>query len=435
QSPLARHEEWMNAQEGFTRETDTMPGFAGSSWYFLRYMDAHKDEEFASQDALKYWKDVDIYIGGTEHATGHLLYSRTWNKFLYDLGLVPVDEPFKQLVNQGMIQGVIESIYLMKDKKDGFNHFMCSTLAKSKGIEDYAKIPVHVDFVNDYGSDDSYLDTSSIKKFIDWRPEYSDAIFECSKGVFHKGVFTPSNNSEASHMITYSEVGKMSKSKFNVINPDDVVDEYGADCFRMYEMFLGPLMQAKPWNTNGIDGVSKFLKRFWNMFFDANDNWTISQEEATKEELKVLHTAIKKVNEDIERMSFNTCVSGFMVAVNDLSKKKCNKAAILEPLVRLIAPFAPFMSEELWHRFGHESSVHMADYPEHDEQYLVEDSVTYPIAINGKTRMTVDFPADASKEDLEKSAVELEELNKWIDGKTIRRVIVVPGRMINIVVG
>jgi leucyl-tRNA synthetase len=435
QSPLARHKEWMNLPDGYTRETDTMPGFAGSSWYFLRYMDAHNENEFASQEALNYWRDIDIYIGGTEHATGHLLYSRTWHKFLYDLGLVPVQEPFKQLINQGMIQGVIESIYLLKDKKDGFNHFMCTKLAKARGLEDYVKIPVHVDFVNDYGAEDSYLNTSSIKQFIDWRPEYGDAIFECSEGVYHKGVFTPNDGASDNHMLTHSEVGKMSKSKFNVINPDDVVDQYGADCFRMYEMFLGPLMQAKPWNTHGIDGVNKFLKRFWNMFFGASDNWTVSEESPSKEEMKILHQAIKKVSEDIERMSFNTCISAFMVAVNDLYKKKCNKVAILEPLVRLMAPFAPFMSEELWHRLGHESSVHKADYPEHDDQYLVEDSVTYPIAINGKTRMTVDFPADASKEEVEQSALAMDELKKWTDGKTIRRVIVVPGRMINIVVG
>lgn len=435
QSPLARNDEWRNLPDGFTRETDTMPGFAGSSWYFLRYMDAKNDKTFASQEALNYWKDVDIYIGGTEHATGHLLYSRTWHKFLYDLGLVPVDEPFKQLVNQGMIQGVIESIYLLKEKKDGFNHFMCSKMAEEKGITDFAKIPVHVDFVNEYGTEESYLDASSIKKFIDWRPEYGEAIFECSKGVYHKGVFTPNNDFSDNHMFTYSEVGKMSKSKFNVINPDDVVAQYGADCFRMYEMFLGPLMQAKPWNTNGIDGVSKFLKRFWNLFFDKTDNWNISTEAATKEELKVLHTAIKKVNEDIERMSFNTCVSAFMVAINDLSKRKCNKKDILEPLVRLIAPFAPFMSEELWHKLGNDSSVHTVEYPQHKDEYLVEDSITYPIAINGKTRLTVDFPAGASKNELEKEALEMDDVKKWTDGKTIRRVIVVPGRMINIVVG
>ncbi len=435
QSPLARHTAWMNLPNGYTRETDTMPGFAGSSWYFLRYMDAHNDKAFASPEALNYWKDVDIYIGGTEHATGHLLYSRTWHKFLFDLGLVPVEEPFKQLVNQGMIQGVIESIYLLKEKKEGFSHFMCAQLAKAKGVEDYVKIPVHVDFVNDYGAEDSFLDTDSIKKFIDWRPEYGDAIFECSKGTYHKGVFTPNNGASGNHLLTHSEVGKMSKSKFNVINPDDVVAEYGADCFRMYEMFLGPLMQAKPWNTHGIDGVSKFLKRFWNMFFDAADNWSISEQAPSKEEMKILHQAIKKVTDDIERMSFNTCVSAFMVAVNDLSRKKCNKVDILEPLVRLMAPFAPFMSEELWHRLGNTSSVHKAAYPEYDERYLVEDSVTYPIAINGKTRLTVDFPADASKEVVEQSALALDELKKWIDGKTIRRVIVVPGRMINIVVG
>ena len=433
-SPLARAESWVSLPDGFHRETDTMPGFAGSSWYFLRYMDAHNDEAFASQDAVNYWQDVDLYVGGTEHAVGHLMYSRFWHKFLYDKGLVPTDEPFRKLINQGMIQGVIESMYMQKDKVDGYNRFVCSGLVGDEPDTEFVKIPVHVDFVQEYGGNNSYMDTDSIKRFTDWRPEYQHAIFECGNGTYQDGKFTPKSDADGTHLVTISEVGKMSKSKYNVVNPDDVVERYGADCFRMYEMFLGPVEQAKPWDTKGIDGVSKFLRKFWGLFFDGQGNFAVSDAEPAKEEMKILHSCIKKISDDIERFSFNTCVSGFMIATNDLQKVKSNKRVILEPMVTLLAPFAPHMAEELWHLLGHENSVTTATFPAFEASWLVEDSITYPVSINGKKRATADFPADTPKEELEKAAVALDEVQKWLDGKTVRKVIVVPKRMINIVV-
>lgn len=440
ESPLARATEWVNEKPGFKRETDTMPGYAGSSWYFLRYMDAENNNTFASPEALNYWKDVDLYVGGTEHAVGHLMYSRFWHKFLFDKGLVPTKEPFKKLVNQGMIQGVIEYVYLKKEKENGVSQFYCSKIAEamqSEGIE-FAKIPVHVDFVQGYGSPTSYMNIDSIKQFIDWRPEYADAEFICGMGVYHKGNFTCKTDATDSHLFTKSEVGKMSKRYFNVVNPDDVVEKYGSDCFRMYEMFLGPIEQGKPWDTKGIDGVSKFLRKFWSLFHDKDNNFVISDEKGTKDEMKILHTAIKKVNDDIERFSFNTCVSAFMVATNDLKKLNCNKREVLTPLVQLLAPFAPHATEELWNKLGHQDeviSIHKSSYPETDESYLVEDSVTYPISINGKKRSEATFAANASKEEIEKAALALEQIQKYTEGKTVRKVIVVPKRMVNIVVG
>ena len=434
-SPLARIEDWVNLPNGWKRETDTMPGFAGSSWYFLRYMDADNDEAFASQDALNYWQDVDLYVGGTEHAVGHLMYSRFWHKFLYDKGLVPKKEPYKKLVNQGMIQGVIESMYLLKEKENGFSKFVCAKLAKEVGLTDYVQIPVLVDYVVNYGSPDSFLNIDAINKFRKWRSEYEDAIFECSNGIYHKGEFTPKADATDSQMFTRSEVGKMSKRWYNVINPDVVVEQYGADTFRMYEMFLGPIDQSKPWDTKGINGVSGFLRKLWGLFFDGNGNFNVSDEAPTKDELKSLHTCIKKVQEDIERFSFNTCVSGFMICVNELRSMNCNKRAILEDLVKLVAPFAPFTGEELWHLLGHDSPLCQASTPILDESHLVEDSMQYPISINGKKRDLIAFPSNASKEDLEKMALELDSVKKWVNGGTVRKVIVVPGRMINIVVG
>lgn len=433
-SPLARAEDWVNLPNGWTRETDTMPGFAGSSWYFLRYMDAQNEDAFAGQDAINYWKDVDLYIGGTEHAVGHLMYSRFWHKFLYDKGLVPTNEPFRKLINQGMIQGVIESMYMLKEKEDGKAKFVCAGLVNKGKYSDVTKIPVFVDYVQNYGSPESYMNIDSIKKFIDWRPEYSDAIFECAYGVYQNGQFEAFNEQNDSQLYTVSEVGKMSKSKYNVINPDDVVEKYGADTFRMYEMFLGPIEQSKPWDTKGIDGVSKFLRRLWSLFFDDTKS-LVTDDAPTKEELKVLHTCIKKVTDDIERFSFNTCVSAFMVCANDLRSLKCHKKAILQELVVLVAPFAPHIAEELWHQLGNETSVNMETYPVYDEANLVEDTITYPVCVNGKKRAVADFPADASKEEMEKTALALEEMQKWLEGKTVRKVIVVPKRMINIVVG
>lgn len=434
-SPLARAEDWVNFKPGWRRETDTMPGFAGSSWYFLRYMDAHNDEEFASQKAINYWQDVDLYVGGTEHAVGHLMYSRFWHKFLYDKGLVPTQEPYKKLMNQGMIQGVIENIYLLKEKVDGRSKFVCAKIAEQQNLDDYVKIPVLVDYVANYGLQDSHLDLTGLRNFIAWRPEYADAIFECGSGVFENSNFVPRGEVKEPKFQTISEVGKMSKSKYNVINPDDVVEKYGADCFRMYEMFLGPIEQAKPWDTKGISGVSGFLRKLWMLFYDEHNNkFLVNDAEPTKEELKVLHTCIKKVSEDIERFSFNTCVSGFMICVNELRSMNCSKRAVLDELVRLVAPFAPFTAEELWHQLGHKSSVCEADFPKVNEAYLVQDTIAYPVSINGKKRDLVELPAGMSKEELEKAALELDKVQKWLEGQAVKKVIVVPGRMINIVV-
>jgi leucyl-tRNA synthetase len=436
QSPLSRITDWVNMPNGHTRETDTMPGFAGSSWYFLRYMDANNDEAFASQEAVNYWRDVDLYIGGTEHAVGHLMYSRFWHKFLYDKGLVPTTEPFRRLVNQGMIQGVIESIFLEKVEAGSPLRFVDEPTYVKEAAEGKSFIPISilVDYVTDYGLENSRLTQEGVDKFREWRPEYAAATFASATGTYVDGKFNPADGATAFKMITASEVGKMSKSKYNVINPDDVVDRYGADCFRMYEMFLGPIEQSKPWDTKGIDGVSKFLRKFWNLFYQ-DGTFSVSEEVPTKAELKILHSAIKKVTDDIERLSFNTCVAAFMVATNDLSKIKCNKKAILQEMVLLLAPFAVHITEELWRMLGNEDSVHKASYPAFNEEYLKEDEIEYPISINGKKRATAVFPANASKEDIEKAAVEIEGIQRWIEGKTIRKIIVVPKRMVNIVVG
>ncbi len=433
-SPLARADNWVNMENGWMRETDTMPGFAGSSWYFLRYMDPNNPDAFASKEAVNYWQDVDLYVGGTEHAVGHLLYSRFWHKFLYDKGLVPTAEPFKKLINQGMIQGVIEFIMLQKEEENGRKKFACAKIAHSKGEEHYARIPIHIDYVQNYGLENSFLNVESIKQFIKWRPEFKNAIFECGNGIYENGLFTPTGDASDSNFLTVSEVGKMSKSKFNVVNPDDVIEKYGADTFRMYEMFLGPVEQSKPWDTKGINGVSNFLRKLWNIFHESGE-FKVSNEQPTKEELKVLHNAIKRVSDDIERFSFNTCVSHFMVAVNDLRKLKCNKQQIFEQFAVLLAPFAPYISEELWYKMGFKDSVHVQVYPQFNADFLKEDSIDYPLSVNGKKRALMSLPADASKEDLEKMALANPELQKWLEGKTIRKVIVVPKRMINVVVG
>ncbi|MCL4109530.1 UNVERIFIED_CONTAM: hypothetical protein GTU68_038925 [Idotea baltica] len=431
-SPLARLSDWMITDDKMTRETDTMPGYAGSSWYFLRYMDPKNPNAFASKEAVDYWQDVDLYIGGTEHAVGHLMYSRFWHKFLYDLGLVPTEEPFKKLVNQGMIQGVIEYLYLSKEKEDGQARFVCAKTVEAAGNEDqYAKIPVYVDFIQSYGSTDSYMNVESIQKFVEWRPEYENAIFQCGNGSFQIGT----NEDVNSHLITKSEVGKMSKRYFNVVNPDDVVAEYGADCFRMYEMFLGPIEQSKPWDTNGIDGVSKFLRKYWALFFNEEGKSLISDAKADEKELKVLHTVIKKVNEDVERFSFNTSISAFMSAVNDLRKLKCHKKEILSELNLLLSPFAPFITEEIHEILGSTGSVHTESYPKHEAKYLVESTITYPVSFNGKKRGEANFPADASREDIMEEVKTLAVFAKYTEGLSVRKIIVVPGRMINIVVG
>ena len=513
ESPLSRVENWVNS-EGMIRETNTMPGYAGSSWYFLRYMDATNENEFASQEALNYWKDVDLYIGGTEHAVGHLMYSRFWHKFLYDLAKVPTQEPFQKLINQGMIQGRSSFVYR---GNEAFAEMTFKKKLQEYGIDFQTDYPIageYVDFalpqhklaleiksgtdlkhyiekqqprydaegwkvlgipMRQLGKyyhnfdiivkrinraiegnvDNSHLedgeeypvffsldqvqkhdlgqyttalhvdvsmvdgDELDIEAFMKWRPDYKNAIFVTN---------------ENEKYICGHAVEKMSKRYYNVVNPDDMVEKYGSDCFRMYEMFLGPLEQSKPWDTKGIEGVSKFFRKFYSLYFN-DQGFSVSDETPTKAEYKILHTAIKKITDDIQRFSFNTCVSGFMVAVNDLKKAKCNKRAILEPLAVLIAPFAPHIAEELWNQLGNEGSIHInAQFPAFDGKYLIEDTVEYPICINGKKRAVATFAADASKPDMEKIAVELPAIQKWTEGKRIIKVIVVPKRMVNIVV-
>ncbi len=461
-SPIARATEWVQATPGLKRETDTMPGFAGSSWYFLRYMDPNNDSEPFSKEAISYWKDVDLYIGGAEHAVGHLLYSRTWHKFLYDFGLVPTEEPFKRLINQGMIQGVSEKIYLLKETRDkvyfknNSGQYIAQALAQSaqifvshelihdypaesangdKETEGFSEMTIHIDMVKDYGaSTGGYLDAEALKEFAVWRPEFASAVYVTSGGYYQNGTFHPVTDTNAIRFNTKAEVEKMSKSKYNVINPDTVISEHGTDVFRMYEMFLGPLEQSKPWDTKGIEGVSKFLRRFWNMFFDETGNFVLSEEVASTDALKVLHKTIKKMGEDINKFSFNTCVSACMIALNEFKKMNVNHRAILEPMLILLSPFAPFITEELWHLAGHEDSVHKAKWPEFDDKYTVDDVVTYPICINGKKRDLCDFAADADDEAIIRESLERPDVIKWMEGKQAKKVIVVKGKMVNIVV-
>lgn len=387
----------------FPIEMNTMPGWAGSSWYLFRYMDSQNATDFADKSALDYWQNVDLYIGGSEHATGHLLYTRFWTKFLKDRGFVQVDEPFKKLVNQGMILGNSAFAHRVKDS----NQFVSNDLRAQ-----YETIPLHVD-VNLVDGNDA-LDT---EKFKNWRDDFKNSEFILS---------------EDSKFYVSREVEKMSKSKFNVVNPDNICAEYGADTLRMYEMFLGPIEQSKPWNTNGLSGVFGFLKKYWNLFF-VNDDFKISEEEPTKEEFKILHTLIKKVTEDITQFSFNTSISAFMIAVNDLQKIKCNKRSVLEPLTILLSPFAPHITEEIWEKLGHSSSISTEKFPEFEEKYLVEDSKEYPISFNGKMRFTLELPMDLSKEEIEKAVMEDERTQKYLEGRTPKKVIIVPGKIVNLV--
>ena len=400
--PLGRAKGW-HTHEGYPLELNTMPGFAGSSAYYLRYMDPRNSEALVSSEANNYWRQVDLYVGGTEHATGHLIYSRFWNKFLYDLGKVCEPEPFRKLVNQGMIQGRSNFVYRIKDT----NTFVSAGLRKQ-----YDTTPIHVD-VNIVSND--ILDTDAFRA---WRPEYADAEFVLEDGKYVCGW----------------AVEKMSKSMFNVVNPDDIVERYGADTLRLYEMFLGPVEQSKPWDTNGIDGVNRFLRKFWNLYW-RGDQWLVTDEEPSADALKSIHKLIKKVTGDIENFSYNTSVSAFMICVNELTAMKCRSRVVLEPLVILLAPFAPHIAEELWHRLGHDTSVTVAPWPEYDEKYLVEDSVKYPVSFNGKVRYTLTLPASATKEEVEAAALADPSAAKWLDGKTVRKTIVVPGKIVNIVVG
>ena len=397
--PLGRAKGWATA-EGYPRELCTMPGFAGSSAYYLRYMDPHNSEALVSKEADEYWRDVDLYVGGAEHATGHLIYSRFWNKFLYDLGLVAEKEPFKKLVNQGMIQGRSNFVYRVKNS----NTFV------SKGLKDkYDTTPIRVD-INLISND--VLDTEG---FRNWRPDFADAEFILEEGKYVCGW----------------AVEKMSKSMFNVVNPDDIVERYGADTLRLYEMFLGPLEQSKPWDTNGIDGVNRFLKKLWGLFVKAE---AASDRPMTPEEKKAVHKLIKKVTTDIENFSFNTSVAAFMIALNELTALKSDSREAIDLITRIIAPFAPHIAEEFWHRLGHEGSVSDAEWPKWDESCLVEAVKKYPVSFNGKVRFTIEAPADAPKEEVEKIALAAPGAEKWLDGKTPRKIIVVPGKIVNIVI-
>ena len=398
--PLSRAKNW--TYKGYPLEKSTMPGFAGSSAYYLRYMDPHNDEALVDSKVDAYWRNVDLYIGGTEHATGHLIYSRFWNKFLYDLGYVCEDEPFRKLINQGMIQGRSNFVYRIV----GTNTFVSAGL---KNNYDTTEIHVDINIVRN--------DKLDLEAFRNWRPEFADAEFILEDGEYRCGW----------------AVEKMSKSMYNVVNPDVICDTYGADTLRLYEMFLGPIEQSKPWDTKGIDGVNRFLKKFWRLFNDKQD-WVVNDQKATPEELKVLHKLIAKEQEDIENFSYNTTISAFMIAVNELTALGCSKREILEPLVILLSPFAPHICEELWHLLGNEGSVTYARFPEFIAAYAAEDNVTYPVQFNGKMRFTVDMPKSASPAAVEEKVRAMEQTAKYVGELKIVKVIVVPGRIVNIVV-
>ena len=401
--PLGRAKNWVN-KDGYALELCTMPGFAGSSAYYFRYMDPRNHDALVSKEANEYWRSVDLYIGGTEHATGHLIYSRFWNKFLYDLGEVCEDEPFRKLINQGMIQGRSNFVYRIKDS----NTFV------SCGLKDqYDVTPIHVD-VNIVSND--VLDQEA---FRNWRPEFKNAEFITEDGKYACGY----------------AVEKMSKSMFNVVNPDDIVERYGADTLRLYEMFLGPLEQSKPWDTNGIDGVNRFIKKLWNLYYKG-DQLLVDDSEPTADNLKSLHKLIKKVTGDIENFSFNTSIAAFMICVNELASQKCHSRKVLADLLVVLAPFAPHVTEELWNSaIGNETTICDARWPEFNEDYLKESTVNYAVSFNGKTRYNITAAADAGKEEVEKLALENEGAARWLEGKTIRKIIVVPGKIVNIVIG
>ncbi|WP_116124582.1 leucine--tRNA ligase [Lewinella sp. IMCC34183] len=450
-SPLERASDWVTTPDG-RRETDTMPATAGSNWYYLRYMDPHNPGAFVGQDAVDYWQDVDLYVGGAEHAVSHILYSRLIHKFLFDIGKVPTREPYKKLLNQGMIGGPISYIHLgILLADDGQRHpiWVSSDVAEGTSLEvdgvgkGYLVLdestgtrltPLRFVTETSVNNESSFrLYHTSVEEAQ--RLDHQDAAY--FRTILQQGAaFAWHTDKEGRQYLELSvEQGKMSKRKYNAVNPDDICDRYGADCFRMYEMFLGPIDQAKPWSVSGIDGVYRFLRRFWNLFVGNGDALAVSDEPGSREEMKILHTLIRKVTEDVEKLSFNTCVSAFMVATNELTKLNCNKLAVLEPAVRLIAPFAPHLAEELFRALGGAGSVHHAAWPEWEEQYLREDSITYPVAFNGKTRLTLEFAAEATRQDIEAAARADAQVQGYLEGKEVRKVIVVPKRMINFVVG
>ena len=400
--PLGRAKNW-KTEDGYPLELNTMPGFAGSSAYFLRYMDPHNNNTLVDHEICNYWKNVDLYLGGSEHATGHLIYARFWNMFLYDLGVACEEEPFKKLINQGMIQGRSNFVYRIQ----GTNTFV------SVGLKDqYKTTEIHVD-VNIVKND--VLDQDAFRA---WMPEYANAEFILENGKYICGW----------------AIEKMSKSMFNVVNPDTIIEEYGADTLRLYEMFLGPLEFSKPWDTQGIDGVYKFLRKFWRLF-QVGENFSVSDETPSKEELKVLHKTIKKVEYDIENFSFNTSIPAFMICTNELTALKCNKRAVLEPLVIALAPFAPHMAEELWSLLGHSQSITKESFPKWEEKFLVEDAFEYPVSFNGKVRFKLSMPLTATNADIEAAVKAAPESTKWLEGKEIKKMIIVPKKIVNIVIG
>ena len=399
--PLGRAKNWVT-EDGYPLELNTMPGFAGSSAYYLRYMDPHNDEALVSHEADDYWRQVDLYVGGTEHATGHLIYSRFWNKFLYDYGYVCEAEPFRKLVNQGMIQGRSNFVYRIKDT----NKFVSYNLK-----DQYDVTPIHVD-VNIV-----HTDALNIEKFREWRPEFKDAEFILENGKYICGW----------------SIEKMSKSMFNVVNPDLIVDNYGADTLRLYEMFLGPVEASKPWDTNGIDGVNRFLKRLWSLFYKG-DTMQLTDEKPSADALKSVHKLIKKVTGDIETFSYNTSIAAFMICVNELTSMKCRAREVYEPLVVLLAPFAPHIAEELWHVLGHDTTVCDAQWPTWNEEYLKESTVKYGVSFNGKNRYTIEVPVDTPREEVERIALADAGAERWLAGKQPKKIIVVPGKLVNIVV-
>jgi leucyl-tRNA synthetase len=402
EGPLANLEDWKKYDSGI-REVNTMPGYAGSSWYFLRYMDPHNDVEFCNRKISDYWGQVDLYIGGTEHAVGHLLYSRMWTKALFDLGHIGFDEPFRKLLNQGMIQGSSRLVYRIRET----NQFV------SAGLKDgYETDEIHID-VNMV--DGLELDTNAFKK---WRSEYADAEFILEDGKYICGML----------------VEKMSKRLYNTVNPDDLVLKFGADTFRMYEMFLGPVEASKPWDTKGIEGVHRFLRKLWRLFYDEGKGKVWNNDKATDADLKVLHKAIKKIEEDTEKFAFNTAVSTFMICVNDLADLKCNKKEILDQLLVLLTPYAPHIAEELWHLTGNTNSILDASFPVFNAKYVTETSKEYPVSINGKTRTTINIALDASQPEVEQIVLNNEIVQKWLEGKSPKKIIFVKGKMVNVVI-
>lgn len=443
--PLGRAKKWQT-DDNYPYELSTMPGFAGSSAYYLRYMDPHNNSSLVSKEANEYWKDVDLYIGGSEHATGHLIYSRFWSKFLFDLGLICEDEPFKKLINQGMILGyskfvnVLYMVYGENIETTTYITFIIPPQVKLNHLHKVAQgkeqtfLHFPVEFVK-FDGKGYYIDSEILdfaKKKYPHLEDYCIASYVNVKNDIQPEQEHYFLNTDKVYLSELVE--KMSKSLYNVVNPDDVIEKYGADTLRLYEMFLGPLELAKPWDTNGIDGVHKFLRRFWRLFHDRDNNFAISDEEPTKAELKTLHKTIKKIKEDIENFSFNTSVSAFMICVNELIEQKCNKKKILEPLTVILSPFAPHIAEELWNKAGNSESITNAAFPKFDEQYLIENTFEYPVSFNGKTRFKVQFPIDMPVKEIEDVVLKMDTSQKWMEGKTPKKIIIVPNKIINIVI-